>query len=391
MSTKTLAIIVLSLAVAMTACNGGSKEQTPDGWVINNEIKDIEVIDLEQIAEAIDVIPIVSSEPIDQIHGISGKSNDFIACSRWQTFYHVKDGHLVEKLNAVGNGHNEYNQLQEYSYLPADSLFYGFDNSGKIMCYKTSPFRFESVSPIKIYPHAMVALGRDKMLLMSFPPIDECETETMQMGDATIRKIKDSCAVYSFDGQTLAKMFCVAKTGDNNHIFTSTDNGVLMSLLMPKHTLYRYAGDQIQKIATIDYGEMEMPEPEEKVEMQGDMVVINVVINGEYRTGCYYPQINGSTLAYWHNTVLNDRMRNCLAIATTESVSNYEVRIGGLNNEVKIDMLDNGVYSMLFQGDYESMINQDEELSPLGKQIIDAMKGNDFNPVVLQFKLKAMN
>lgn len=390
MNTKSLVTVILSLATTITACNSDSKNQTQDGWVIKNEIKDIEIVDLEQIADSIDVVPIVSSEPIDQIHGICGNRCDFIACSRYQTFYHVKNGHLVDKLNAVGNGHNEYNQLLLYSYLPTDSLFYGYDESGKIMCYKTSPFKFESVSPIKVFPQAMVALGRDKLLLLSFPPIDECETEVTQIGDVTMRKIKDSCAVYGFDGQTLTKKFCVAKTDDNNGQFTSTNNGVLMSLLMPKHTLYRYADNQVQKIATIDYGKMEMPEPEEKIEMQGDMVFINIVINGDYRSGCFNPQINGTTLSYWHYTVLNDKRHNCLAIATPESVSNYEVRIGGLNCEVHVDMLDNGVYSMLIQGDYESIIKQDEELSPLGKQIIDAMKSNDFNPVVLQFKLKAM-
>jgi len=391
MSTKLLAIVTISLATTMIACNSGSKTQTQDGWVIKNEVKNIEVVDLEQIADVVDVVPIVSREPIAQIESINGSVNDFIACSRWQTFYHVKDGHLVDKLNAVGNGHNEYNQLLQYSYLPADSLFYGYDNSGKLMCYKTSPFKFESVSPIDIFPHAMHVLGRDKLLFIAFPPINECETEVSQVGEAIMTKIKDSCVVYSFDGQTLTKMFCVAKTDDNNGQFTRTDNGVLMSLLMPQYTLYRYADNQVHKIATIDYGKMEMPEPEEKVEMQGDMVYINIVINGDYSTGCNFPQLSNSTLAYWYYTFLNDKRHSCLAIATPESVNNYEIHIGGLNCEVHIDMVDNGVYSMLIQGDYESIINQNEELSPLGKRIIDVMKGNDFNPIVLQFKLKAMN
>ncbi len=383
------------MATALTACNSGSKNQTPDGWVIKNEVKDIETIDLEQIAEAIEVIPIATDEPIDEILGLSGSSNDFIACNnRWQKFYHIKDGRLVGQLNAVGNGPNEYRYLDYYSYLPAENLFYGCEEDGKILCYQTSPFKFVSKSPIDIYPHSMVALGRDELLITAMSPINEQKnTGKQQIDDETMTGVKDSSVLYRFDGQNLTKLFCMAKYRDDFSLiseFTRSGNDVLMSLLMPQHTLYRYSDGQIQKIATIDYGEMEMPEPEEKMEMVGDMMMINIVINGDYSKGCYYPQLNGSTLAYWHYTVMNDKGRNCLAIATPESVRNYEVRIGGLNFEVNIDMVNDGVYTKIIQGDWESKINADEELSETGKRIIEAMKGNDYNPVILQFKLKTM-
>ena len=52
------------------------------------------------------------------------------------------------------------------------------------------------------------------------------------------------------------------------------------------------------------------------------------------------------------------------------------------------DMVDNGVYTMLIEGDWETKINPDEKLSPVGKRIIEAMKGNDYDPVILQFRLK---
>ncbi len=391
MNHGTLSISALALAAALTACNSGSKNQTPDGWVIKNEVKDIETIDLEQIAEAIEVIPIVTDEPIDEILGLSGSSNDFVACNnRWQKFYHIKDGRLVGQLNAVGNGPNEYRYLDYYSYLPAENLFYGCEENGKILCYQTSPFKFVSKSTIDIYPHSMVALGRGEMLITALPPEDELENvEKQQIGGVTMTVVKDSSVLYRFDGQNLTKLFCMAKYRDDFSLiseFTRSGNDVLMSLLMPQHTLYRYSDGQIQKIATIDYGEMEMPEPEEKIEMVGDMMVINIVINGDYCKGCYYPQLNGSTLAYWHITVMDDKGHICLAIATPESVRNYEVRIGGLNFKVHPEMIDNGIYTMLIEGDWENKINADEEMSETGKRIIEAMKGNDYNPVILQFK-----
>ena len=389
MNHGTLSIAALALAAALTACNSGSKNQTPDGWVIKNEVKDIETIDLEQIAEAIEVIPIKSDEPIDEIRGISGISNDFIACgNRWQLFYHIKDGKLVDKLHAAGNGPNEYSQLLQFSYLPDENLFYGYDNKGQIMCFKTSPFKFETRFPLKTYAHSLFALGHNEMLMTALPPEDELKNvEKEQFGGNSVTVIKDSSVLYRFDGQNLTKLFCIAQ-GDDGPVFTRTSNGVLMSLMMPLHTLYRYANGQAEKVLTIDYGEMKMPEPEMSVENVNGVMMINMVIKGDYSTGCYHPQLNGSTLAYWHFTVMNDKGRNCLAIASPERVRNYEVRIGGLNFEVNIDMVDNGVYTKIIQGDWESKINADEELSETGKRIIDAMKGNDYNPVILQFRLK---
>ena len=391
MNRKQLSIAALALAAALTACNSGSKNQTPDGWVIKNEVKDIETIDLEQIAEAIEVIPIKSDEPIDEIRGISGNSNDFIACgNRWQLFYHIKDGKLVDKLHAAGNGPNEYSQLLQFSYLPDENLFYGYDNKGQIMCFKTSPFKFETRFPLKTYAHSLFALGHNEMLMTALPPEDELKNvEKEQFGGNSVTVIKDSSVLYRFDGQNLTKLFCIAQ-GDDGPVFTRTSNGVLMSLMMPQHTLYRYANGQAEKVLTIDYGEMKMPEPEMSVENVNGVMMINMVIKGDYSTGCYHPQLYGSTLAYWHFTVMNDKGRNCLAIASPEGVRNYEVRIGGLNFEVNIDMVNDGVYTKIIQGDWESKINADEELSETGKRIIEAMKGNDYNPVILQFKLKTM-
>ncbi len=396
MNRKQLSIAALTLAAALTACNSGSKNQTPDGWVIKNEIKGvetIETIDLEQIAEAIDVIPIKSDEPIDGISSISGSSNDFIASNnRFETFYHIKDGNLIGKLNAVGRGPNEYNQMHRYSYLPSDSIFYGYDTKGQIMCFKTQPFKFVSKSEINIHPSNMLTVGHDQVLLLALPPFEECKyVEEVPIGNgASMKKIRDSSIVYRFDGQALTKLFRVAKYSGLE--FTRSGNDVLMSLLMPQNTLYRYSDGQIEKIATIDYGDMEKPEAKEKTEIQGDVTIVRMVVNGDYSEGCYHPQLKGSTLAYWHRTGTYDNLHTCLAIATPEEVQNFEPRIRGLNikfNAYDITV-DNGVYTMLIQGDWESKINSNEELSPLGKRIIEAMKKNDYNPVILQFKLKTM-
>ena len=392
MKIKTLTAI--TICATMIACNSG-KNQIVDGWVIDNDRDDMETIDLQEIADIIDVKPIVSDEPLDEIECLNGTNNNFIACNRqYRTFYHIRDGKLVDKLNAVGNGPNEYQELRKFSFLPAENLFYGYNSSkGAIMCFQTSPFKFVSKSEIKNYPSSLVAVGRDQLLITSQPPIDECENvELEDLGfGAVVRKIKDSSAVYSFDGHSLTKLFCMAKPGDefSPSAFTRSGKDLLMLLLMPKHTLYRYSDGQIQKIATIDYGDMEMPEPTIKIESQGaEISAIKIDFEGDYCHGCDFPQIKGSTLAYWQRLVLNNKKYNCLAIATPNNLHVYKICIGGLNIEVTPGMVDNGVYTMVIQGDWESKIDSSEELSPLGKRIIETLKQNDENPIYLQFRLK---
>ena len=383
---------IAALCATMMACNS-SKNQPSDEWVIKNEVRDIESIDIEEIAEAIEVQPIVSDEPIDEILGISGNSNDFIGRgSRGETFYHIKDGKLVEKLHAKGNGPNEYHQLWLFSYLPAENIFYGYDNAGIIICFQTSPFKFVSKSEIKYYPFSLVAAGGNQVLFTAQPPLDECKNvEIQELGNgAKMYTIKDSNAVYSFDGQSFTKLFCMAKPDDGwgSSVFTRSGNDMLMALQMPKYTIYRYADGNIEKILTIDYGEMEKPEARREIKTEGDRTIVRMIIDGDYSSDCHFPQLNGSTLTYWHRTVLNDNSYNCLAVATPNSIHVYSIKIGGLFISVTPNMVDNGVYTMLIQGDWESKIDSNEELSPLGKRIIEAMKQSDDNPVYLQFRLK---
>ncbi len=64
MKIKTLT--VFAICATMIACNSG-KNQIVDGWVIDNDRDDMETIDLQEIADIIDVKPIVSDEPLDEI------------------------------------------------------------------------------------------------------------------------------------------------------------------------------------------------------------------------------------------------------------------------------------------------------------------------------------
>ena len=386
---------IAALCATLAACNSNNSNQILDGWVVKNEVKNIESIDLEEIADIIDVKPIVGDEPIGQISAINGNSNDFIGSSGGlgETFYHIKDGKLVEKLHAKGNGPNEYLRFLVFSYLPSDNLIYGYDDAkGQIMCYQTSPFKFVSKFETKNHLFCLFTAGGNQVLFTARPPVDECkDVETQELPNgAKISKIKDSSTVYSFDGLSLTKLLSIVKPGDSfsPSVFTRTDNGVLMALQMPKYTIYRYTDSQVEKVVTIDYGEMEMPEPKMKIETQGEMTYIRAVIDDDYSTDCNYPQLIGSTLTYWHRTVLQGNTYNCLAIATPDNVHNYTIGIGGLLMSVTPDMVDNGVYTMLIQGDWEGKINYTEELSPLGKRIIETMKQSDDNPVYLQFRLK---
>ena len=372
MKTKQLSIAALALAAALTACNSGSKNQTPDGWVIKNDVWKVEDIDFDEIAEVVDIKPIATDEPIAELRSvISGNSNDFIASEKLnrKIFYHIVDGRMTEKLAAEGNGPNEYLNLRLFSYLPSDSLLYGYDTKGQIMCFKTSPFKFVSKYTMEHQVDDMFVLDRDTLLLS----LTVFENETYCGG------------VYKSDGKTLTKMIESQYGVLMMPAYVRTDGGVLMSVMNENSYLYRYSNGQMSKIATIDYGDMSKIETFETV-MDG-ITFLNLKDNA---IGCRFVHLNGSTLAYWQYPLIEQKRQHYLTIATREQVQNYKPHIGGTKIDVFPGLIDNGVYTMLIQGDWESKINADEELSETGKRIIEAMKGNDYNPVILQFKLKTM-
>ena len=366
-----------------------SKKRNSGSWLIKNDVRKVKDIAIEDIAKEIVVKPIVGDEPIDHIWGVSGSSNDFIIGNgSRETFYHIKDGRLVEKLHAIGRGPGEYSvQLLVFSYLPADSLFCGYDqNMGQILFYKTSPFRFDSKFDIKRFAknkqfEEMIVLGRDHLLL------------TFKQQKEDIAYVYGKCAVYEYDGHSINKVIDIEQDVSYAHacdMFVRSGNDVLMSVLEEKSMLYRYSRGKKTKVATIDYGDMEMNKTKVDVKSNvGDDNVVRIYVSyKECATGCYFVHLTDSVMTYWICPILDDNYYRYLTIATRDNVQNYKVHIGGLNFDVLPNMVDNGVYTMLIQGDWETIINEDEELSPVGKRIIDALKGNDYDPVILQFKLK---
>ena len=357
----------------------GSKKKYPQGeWVIKNDVTKVKDIAIEDIADDIVVKPILTDEPIGGVRGVSGNCNDFIiAGDDGKTFYHIKDGRLVGKLHAVGNGPGEYpTQLVGFSYYPADSLFYGYEhNLRKMMCYKTSPFKFVSEFHLKLFAENkrlddILVLGRDHLLLVWRQRIKGYT-------------YSDSCSIHEFDGHSMKKMFDIKKIYDPwDYTLMRSGNDVLMSILEENSMLYRYVGGKKQKVATIDYGDMEMGRDNVDEKIKGRDVRHFFKLCA---TGCHYVHLTDSVMTYWVNT---HDYYHYLAIATRDKVQNYKIHIGGLNFDVHSDMVDNGVYTMLIEGDWETKINPDEKLSPVGKRIIEAMKGNDYDPVILQFRLK---
>ena len=368
-----------SITADVSPSDSKSKKRNSGPWLIKNDVRKVKNIAIEDIAEDIVVKPIMADEPISSIWGVSGSSNDFIVGDgHHETFYHIKDGRLVEKLHAKGKGTKEYKvQLLGFSYLPADGLLYGYDqNGGKIMCFKTLPFEFVWNYYFNLYTSEcwadVFAIGRDHLLLAL------AQTKDTKTGEY----VDDNCAVYEFDGQSIKKIFDV-DTGEewSGDRYTRSGNDVLISALKGKTVLYRFANGKYTKVATIDYGDLEMSK--DKLFREGLSV-----LSKDYATGCCYVQLTDSVMAYWMIPQLDDKRIRYLTIATRDKVQNYRVCIGGLITKVYPDMVDNGVYTMLFQDDLESIIKPDEEPSPVGKRIIEAMKGNNGNPVILQFRLK---
>ena len=357
-------------------------------WVIENDVTKVKDIAFEEIADDIIVKPILTDEPLGDIFSISGNSNDFICDgNRHSTFYHIKDGKFVEKLHAVGRGPGEYsNQILGCSYLPDEGLFYGCDENKRcIMCYKTMPFRFVSNIDILLLSQSnhledMIVLGRDHILISLYQPITDWGLQ-----------VDNSYDVYEVNGNTIKKIISSKVAYFHGGMFMRSGDDVLMSIREEKSMLYRFVDGQVEKVATIDYGDMQFGK-DKIVKTKGEVnnQKCTIITVNDNVSGCLFAQLSDSVMTYWVCPKLKNKVCRYLTIATRDKVQNYKVHIGGLNKnkDVLPDMVDNGVYTMLIQGDWEEKINLDEKLSPVGKRIIEAMKGNDYDPVIVQFRLK---
>ena len=371
-------VLLLAFALVFASCGSHS----PEVPTIKNDILDVEEVWLDDIATDIEIQPIVADYPLETFHTICGNDSVFVALDEnVQTMYYVVDNRVVSKLKTVGRGPREYRNIIDIAYSAADKILYALSpDRQSIFCYQMPEFEFISQRDFKLNVNAMIMLD-DKNLLLSGYDYDSCAQSGIYRYN-----------LESGAAERIIEANYVSKT------FTSTSSfckkGGSAAVVMPGsgNTIYKYNDTALQPYARIDYGSFNFDNDLCNIDgnKTEDMIkYFSYTEEKDFAIGCYFLDVNGSSITYWHSPHISKKYRKYYTVCKGEESRNYSISIAGLNYKLFPMMIENGVYTTIIQGDWESKIKPDEPLSPLAQRIVEAMKNqNDYNPVLLRFRLK---
>ena len=373
-------VLFLAATIIFASCNSNPSEVP----TFKNDILEVEEVWLDDIATDIEVQPIVCDYPLEDFLLISGTDSEFAALDgKLQTIYYVKDNRVVSELNTIGRGPREYQNITDIAYSAADKTLYAYSpDRQSIYCYQMPDFDFIGQRDFKQDVNAMILLD-DKNLLLTGYDYDSCANSGIYR--------------YNLENGTTERIIetnYVGKTFTSTSSFCTKDGSVFFVMPGSGNTIYKYDGTVPQPYARIDYGSFNFDN--DLCNIDGNKIedALKYAIYTEekdFALGGYYLDVNDSTITYWHRPHIGKKYRIYYTVCKGEESRNYSINIAGLNYKLFPMMIENGVYTTIIQGDWESKIKPDEPLSPLAQRIVEAMKNqNDYNPILLKFRLKSV-
>lgn len=371
-------VLFPALALVFASCGSHS----PEVPTIKNDILEVEEVWLNDIATDIEILPIVADYPLESFFAICGSDSEFVALDEnLQTLYYVVDNRVVSKLKTVGRGPREYRNITDIAYSSADKTLYAYSpDRQSIYCYKMPGFEFAGKRDLKQDVNAMILLD-DKNLLLTGYDYDSCAQSGIYR--------------YNLESGAIDRIIennYVGNTYTSTSSFCKKDGRVYFVMPGSGNTIYQYNGTALQPFARIDYGSFNFDNDLCNIDgsKTEDMIkYFSYTEEKDFAIGCYFLDVNGSSITYWHSPHISKKYRKYYTVCKGEESRNYSISIASLNYKYFPMMIENGVYTTIIQGDWESKIKPDEPLSPLAQRIVEAMKKqNDYNPILLRFRLK---
>lgn len=372
-------IIVLSVfSIVVYSCTDNHNN------TINNDIRNVSKVNIEDIAYDIEIKPIISNEPIESVMSLSGNDCEFVALdNKLQNMYLIENGNIIAKLNSVGRGPNEYSNITEIAYSPIQNVLYAYSPDKKcIFCYETPTF--DLIKKICIVPEitAMYLTDKDNIILSCYNYESPAENDY---------------GIFILDPKT-ESMNKVTNTNYINSIYTSSSSfftkGDTVYFTLPNHEnpIFEYSDNKLTTRICVNYHEMNFSD--QLCDTNGnettDMIKYLTYRDDEdYAIGCYYLYISDTVISYWHHPHVNKKYFNYFTICKNNNCQNYIIGIKGLNINIFPLLFRNNTYMTVIEGDWQKLIDKSQPLSPTGEKIIEYMKQqNDNNPIVLSFKMR---
>ena len=116
--------------------------------------------------------------------------------------------------------------------------------------------------------------------------------------------------------------------------------------------------------------------------------MMGALLSGFYSVGGRQAIMRDSNLMFWHIAEFEDKEYTLATICDGMTYKNYLFTIPGIKKDIFPDLVQKDWYAIVFEGSKESILDDNEPLSPLGREIIEAVDSQtDDNPVLLYFKI----
>lgn len=337
---------------------------------------------LEDCIEEYAIYPLKSDIPINQIEfGMSFDSLTFYKSSNGKEIYYFINNEYISKLASIGRGPGEYMNINNYTYNP--------HNNTIVISSENEKFHIYSLPDMNI----VRTVNRDGFVKGMYPLSDS----TILTVNHCDEKFQNGCGIYIVNinnghSSLIAEIPYINSFWFSGNEFVHTDSSVLIPVSGCPNRIIEYKNNKISDLATITFNNNNIPK---EIYAKGintideKMNFTNFFLGNDYKIGCLYPIITDSLTTLWHTPKTNSQYQYMMLAYNNSSYINFSFHIPGINRRIIPDYVANGYYVLIIQEPIDYLIDTSENLSKLGKEIIDTMKKqNNNNPILLYFKIK---
>lgn len=370
-------VLIVSVLLLSVGCqNEKSAYQLADS--------DIKEITLESSFN-VDVRTIKSADPLKSIDGCySFNGHLFLLSVDKRTIYYVEKDSVVSKLDKAGRGSGEYLNVNVFAYSEEDSIMY-VSHGDEILKYQGLSNNYVGKIRVDAKISSLNVVNRNTLMATCYLEdkrnFDEygiflLSTETGQITKEVIGLDYDS---YYF-----------SQARD----FYQSNNSIVFPVGGDINKVYRFSEDRLEEITSFQYEKKYRIPKKYKVKDTEDikqlMKYTDFVLNGDYCVGGYYPLVKNDAVLVWSFPFDNgEPFRRILSKLSNGKVNRYsELQITGTTIILSPYIVWEDKYLFMLQSTSDAILDKENELSALGKKIVDSLNSNEGNPILILFDLQ---
>ena len=375
-------IIVLAF-LSLLGCSGNKSTSL----LLSDDI--IEDVNFEDIACDIQVFSLKSPYLMEGIETCQG-IGDMMFCisENHRVIYWIKGDSVIAKLDKYGRGHGEYLWIESCAYAPEDSILFIRTTDNRLIRYQGLNCKYIgecSDFPAAGRPYALN--GRTLLAQSSVPGDDNILHQGLYLIDAETGEI----------GRNVCPMDYAQNSFYNGNKYQTADS-IIFIIPGPgddDNVLYLLKDEQLSPLLTFRYEDKwRIPESVLIRELSTDYAsdaarIQKMLALGQYRMK--EPFCNGGTYLFYSDGRLMfwSLSDYCvLNIIKNNDVRRYHVTLPGFDKYLNPNAVLGGYYVTVFNSLFKSEIENEKELTPLGRQIKKAIDSSDGNPVLLLYHIK---